>query len=1294
MKVGGLSDGRRWLLKASLAVCAAMLVGVLIRSGAAEAALEHPYIGTIAKNKKGVSDEVCGVSIDPGSGEIAVSDPGVEGVEVFDRTGAFLRKISSVQYVEEETVTEKAEREEKEKKEIEKGKTPKEPSAKFEKEELEEFCSTAENDRSATLYIADGGEHAVFPFNREGKQIFATNKEGKRIAGAEITGAETPAGEFGEELHVAIDQGTGQLYVSDRENEAVDVFSEAGRYERQLAFPGRAGEERLLTGPIAVDQATGEVYVGAQGQAFDEAENEGFGFVYVFDSAGAFLREISGHPAGAFSGFGAEVEPMLTGLAVGPEGNLYASDAARRTVFEFDRSGDFIGSIAGTPAGGFSEPFGVALDQAGDLYVVDRTEERNRERGRAELGLEPLPGALDEFGPATSAISPTIESESVAEVAATHAALDAVIDPTGIETSYHFELCQAASCVDVPALPGASVGSGEAPRAVSQPVAGLSANTAYTYRVVLAYGAGAASTVLGATESFTTATEGTSVQLPDGRAWELVSSPEKRGAGLESIPREGGLIQASESGDALTYISLAPDEANPEGNRVPTFDQLLSKRGEDESGAPSWSSKDITLPGEAASGAITGNGKQEYRFFTEDLEASLVEPLGLGPRAQPPLSPPALPKEEQERTIYTRRTEGCTAPPSTCYQSVVNAANDVAHSSYGGSEGARKAIEFVSATPSLSHVVFDSLVPLTEDKVEAEANIYEWSPTRPNGAPATPAEQLQLVNILPAPAPGMAGEATPGAAELGDNHVTRHALSSDGTKAIFSAEGHLYVRDMVAGETVQVDTPNFAGGSSGTAVFQTASSDGTKIFFTDEGKLTENATVTEKSRNLFEFDLDTRTLTDLSIDPSFKQTAEGSSVLGLVPGASEDGSMVYFVANGVLTSAPNPSGETAAPGHCVARSNEEEAVAGATCNLYLERGAAEGEAPTFIGRLSAGDASDWQDENGNLAYMTSRVSPDGRYFAFMSQRSLTGYDNRDTAPAAHEARDEEVFLYDSAGDGSLTCASCDASGARPSGVFDGGSSVRSEEGLGLLTDRIETWEGKWLAGALPGWTASEGQTASYQSRYLSDSGRLFFNTTEPLAAADTNGMMDVYEYEPNGIGSCGSASGCAALISSGSSDRESAFLDASASGDDVFFMTSAALVSTDHDSGFDVYDARVCGTSGCVIAPGTTSTSCDSTAECRPSSTSGPIPSFGSPASATTPSGGNLAAGSGVLPSKAAVKPTPKKPTRAQLLAKALKTCKKLKKKQARAACERTARKKYGPKKKAKQRAPVKKGKK
>ena len=215
----------------------------------------------------------------------------------------------------------------------------------------------------------------------------------------------------------------------------------------------------------------------------------------------------------------------------------------------------------------------------------------------------------------------------------------------------------------------------------------------------------------------------------------------------------------------------------------------------------------------------------------------------------------------------------------------------------------------------------------------------------------------------------------------------------------------------------------------------------------------------------------------------------------------------------------------------------------------------------------------------------------------MSKEPLTGYDNVDVkaqrrkAPATRRSTSTTPRRSD-------WCAPRATRAApRRKGVFD---HEAAGEGKGLLVDRLGVVEGKrrrrtaagrrraldhWLAGSIPGWTPIEEGTALYQSRYLSDEGRLFFNSPDELVAHAKNGKEDVYEYEPEGLGSCHSSPGCVALISSGESDHESAFLDASESGDDAFFLTNQPLVSADHDTSFDVYDARVCSEASPCLSP-------------------------------------------------------------------------------------------------------------
>jgi hypothetical protein len=134
----------------------------------------------------------------------------------------------------------------------------------------------------------------------------------------------------------------------------------------------------------------------------------------------------------------------------------------------------------------------------------------------------------------------------------------------------------------------------------------------------------------------------------------------------------------------------------------------------------------------------------------------------------------------------------------------------------------------------------------------------------------------------------------------------------------------------------------------------------------------------------------------------------------------------------------------------------------------------------------------------------------------------------------------------------------------------------------------------------------------------------------------------VYEYEPptkggEGEGDCTTstqspsdvyspkAEGCVGLISSGESSEQSAFLDASASGGDVFFMTTSQLVPTDVDRSYDVYDAHECTTkSPCFPPAAEVPPACNTEASCKAAPE--PQPSiYAAPSSATFVGPGNLA---------------------------------------------------------------------
>ncbi len=921
----------------------------------------------------------------------------------------------------------------------------------------------AVNDSTGDLYVVDSTEDRVEVFDANGDYL----SRFEYLSLAESEG-------------VAIDQSTGTVYVTARDPSRIDVFNAAGVFEGSFGSEGSgAGELGAEVGYLAVNPTNGDVVLAdASNRRIDEfsvtvtlgvvtatfVRAIGWGGIsnaddelQVCTTATGCVAGLEGDGAGEFGTAGP------TRVAVDSSGVIYAVDPSNSRVEKFAADGSSAETFAAAQLSGTPGPGDVAVEPGtDDVYVtkpVANTVSGELEQQVFELDVAGTPiGAPDGVGAkipsdnglavgsfngdiyltseapdnhvtALNTIDPT--SVGAMDVKDTSATLQAQINPGGSDTRYRFEYdtspydTSAAHGTSVPAPDGdAGTGSGLVP--VSTHLQNLQPDTTYHFRVVAT---NASHEVTYSPDHTFTTQVASEFALLDGRAWEMVSPPDKHGATIEALTQEGGVIQASEDGGAITYVTHGPIGAEePKGNPAFGWTQILSTRGPEGD----WVTQDIATPHETPILETPIGDPTEYKFFSADLSLGLVEPL-----VNPAIS---------ESTVYLREADGE-------YKPLVTSANVPS-----GTEFANK-VHVAGATPDLSNVVLGSPVALTSTPAP-EGGLYEWA-----------AGQQQLVSVLPGPGEQPAkGPQLGGDGDAGQD--VRHAISNNGTRIVWAGgqgrEEHLYMRDMARGETVEVD--GLQGGSnSGSAllgpVFQTASSNGSKVFFTDEQPLTQGSTATYENPDLYVFEVSSSSgeplagrLTDLTVDPNLDEDA---NVQGTLPGASEgeneSESYVYFIAHGVLGSGENGQHETA--------------MAGGN-NLYVRHNnGGEWQEPTFIAMLSNEDSPDWKEQ---LPYMTSRVSPNGRYLAFMSDRPLTGYDNVD---ANSGMPDEEVFLYD-ATSGRLACASCEPTGAKPMGVFD------TPVYPGLLVDRRGVWAGSWLAGSIPSWTAVNDNLAFYQSRYL------------------------------------------------------------------------------------------------------------------------------------------------------------------------------------------------------------------
>jgi hypothetical protein len=548
---------------------------------------------------------------------------------------------------------------------------------------------------------------------------------------------------------------------------------------------------------------------------------------------------------------------------------------------------------------------------------------------------------------------------------------------------------------------------------------------------------------------------------------------------------------------------------------------------------------------------------------------------------------------------------------------------------------------------------------LTEDLAKAVISARE--PTLAEGA--RPARDSYLRDSLTRTYQWLPGPGSPSFVDAtsDDTHILIEATAEELVPGVVDETGEPFLYEwnlskpfaeqlsfvgFVEGSAPQAGTAAGAGpdGEGGGAYpQQTISADGSRVFFTDkdnghvymrepeagntipvsEGEAAWRAATPD---GRYAFYTEGGELYRWSVDEgrpvreALTQSASGNAgVLGTL-GVSDDGSRAYFTATGLLASG---------------------AVEG-KANLYVWQ---QGHPLAFIAGLDpheTGDASDWrgsfEQSSGQAGEKSSRVTSAGTTMMFTSKERLTSYDN-----AGHT----EVYTY--VAGGSPMCVSCDP------------------RGTPAVSDAL-------LVSQTAG-NPSSPPALGLTRNLSSDGSRVFFESEEPLVPQDTNGQMDVYEWEREGAGSCtrsseGADGGCLYLISTGQSGAASYFGDASADGSDVFFFTRQSLVGQDQDNNADLYDARENGGVPAQSPPSLPPPCASDECLGAPS----PPPLFGAPSSTTFSGTGNLAPPASNPPAGSKAKPL----TRAQKRAKALDACRRKKSRKNRRSCEAQARKRYG----------------
>ncbi|MBS1868399.1 MAG: hypothetical protein JSS99_01935 [Actinobacteria bacterium] len=967
-----------------------------------------------------------------------------------------------------------------------------------------------------SVYVADTSNHRIEKFDSRGAYVSQFGSEG------------SGDGQFEGPTRVAVDS-TGRIYVLDSGNSRVERFTSAGAFDEVFDTT-----DVFLPAEIAIGPSD-HVYIAQWAQDFSEQR------VIEVDPAGTLVDT---HGVGSTAN-------NSSGLALdGTGATIYLADGFNARVFIMTEltpatvSMDPISGITSdsASASGTVNPQGTDTSWHFEISTDESSwsplaSDQDAGSGSSDV---PVSQSLTDLLPnqtyfvrlvaarpfnapvissdvqfTTDALAPTVDSDRAEDITPSHVVLRGFINPHHAATTYYFEYGPTTSYgTSVPVTQDGDAGSGNLTVEEFRLVGGLQPGTTYHYRLVATNVAG---TSAGDDKTFTTNTQlvasacsnaqfrtGPSAALPDCRAYELVSPPDKNGG---DVMGDSQRTRASASGDAVSFASLT-GFGDVRGTGAAA--EYLSQRT-GQAGTNGWTTHGIT-PSQKAMNALALTGGVDPLWqgeFSADLSHGVFN--AWSPVTEDPMTARVL-------NLYVRgdlRTHGpgsydlVTACPA-CSSPLQMPSDFFALPTYDVAQPV-----FVGASADYSHVLFESPFQLTGDAPAGGPYLYEWH----NGT-------VTLAGILPdgAPAPS-AKAARPGPS--GRGWYTRRTISDDGRRIFFATpDGALYMRtDNGTPDALTVKlnasergTPDPNGPA--TATFWTATPSGSRVFFTSTEALTDDAV--PGLPHLYAYD---SALPDS--DPHNLVLVSGGDVAGVI-GASDDGHAVYFIAGRQI----------AARGPFV----------GSDAIFEWRDGAI-----SYVARIQRPSIdldqnlprAQWIFING---FMRARVTPDGRALLFMSHsgEGVTGYDQGHacTSNSSLESGPEacgELYVYSEA-TSTVSCASCNPTGAPA--TSDGTDMVRAGTG-GAVTamhlNRSLTDDGRWAffntrEALVPGDVngrvdAYEYDTLTGEPRLLStgkdpsdsyfldasaDGRNVFILTRQQLNGWDNDGNYDVYDVRVNG----------------------------------------------------------------------------------------------------------------------------------------------------------------------------------
>lgn len=228
-----------------------------------------------------------------------------------------------------------------------------------------------------SIYVADTGNNRIQKFSGDG--IFSASWG---------SGGSLPQ-QFNSPVSIALDRERNLLFVADAGNNKVHLFDNVGRLITEWGGEGKMSNPQGIAVSIS-----GAIYLADTGNhrvqryVIDEEQRSGVTYEQIFDLGGKVFGIRLDRSWGRFGSREGEVVDengeasaefvSPVGIALNDAGDVYVVDTGNNRIQKFTFDGRYVASWGslGSSDGEFKDPYGIAVDPGGNIYVTDINNHR------------------------------------------------------------------------------------------------------------------------------------------------------------------------------------------------------------------------------------------------------------------------------------------------------------------------------------------------------------------------------------------------------------------------------------------------------------------------------------------------------------------------------------------------------------------------------------------------------------------------------------------------------------------------------------------------------------------------------------------------------------------------------------------------------------------------------------------------------------------------------------------------------------------------------------------------------